>query len=76
LLNGTAPIYILYDLQKDEFWFTWAQDESRRLNEENPNWRKQEWIALNFTEGFTPASLPGIHARIMKEGRLHRQIHD
>jgi hypothetical protein len=76
LLNGTAPIYILYDLQKDEFWFTWAQDESRRLNEKNSNWRKQEWIALNFTERFTPASLPDIHARIMKEGRLHRQIHD
>lgn len=76
LLNGTAPIYILYDRQKDEFWFTWAQDESRRLNEENPNWRKQEWIALNFTERFTPALLPDIHARIMKEGRLHRQIHD
>jgi hypothetical protein len=76
LLNGTAPIYILYDLQRDEFWFTWAQDESRRLNEETPNWRKQEWIALNFTERFTPTSLPDIHARIMKEGRLHRQIHD
>jgi hypothetical protein len=76
LLNGTAPIYLLYDLQKDEFWFTWAQDESRRLNEETPNWRKQEWIALNFTERFTPALLPDIHARIMKEGRLHRQIHD
>jgi len=76
LLNGIAPIYILYDLQKDEFWFTWAQDESRRLNEENPNWRKQEWIALNFAEPFTRASLSNIHARIMKEGRLHRQIHE
>ena len=76
LLNGTAPIYILYDLEKDEFWFTWAQDESRRLNEENPAWRKQEWIALNFSERFSQASLQGTHARIMKEGRLHRQIHD
>lgn len=76
LLNGNAPIYILYDLQNDEFWFTWAQDESRRLNEENPTWRKQQSIALNFTERFTSASLPDIHARIMKEGRLHRQIHD
>lgn len=76
LLNGTAPIYILYNLQKDEFWFSWAQDESRRLNEENPAWRKQEWIALNFSERFSQASLPCIYARIMKEGRLHRQIHD
>lgn len=76
LLNGTAPIYLLYDRAKDEFWFAWAQDESRRLNQENPDWRQQEWIALNFTGRFTLASLSGIHARILKEGRLYRQIHD
>ena len=76
LLNGTAPVYLLYDLAHDEFWFAWAQDESRRLNEENPDWRKQEWVALHFTARFDSAALPGVHARILKEGRLHRQIHD
>jgi hypothetical protein len=39
LLNGTAPVYILYDSGKDEFWYAWAQDESRRLEAENPAWR-------------------------------------
>lgn len=41
LLNGTAPIYILYDSGKDEFWYAWAQDEARRLAAENPAWRDQ-----------------------------------
>jgi hypothetical protein len=53
LLNGTAPIYILYDSGKNEFWYAWAQDESRRLEAENPAWRRQDSITLKFTERFS-----------------------
>jgi hypothetical protein len=76
LLNGIAPIYIVYDSQKDEFWYTWAQDESRRLFEENPAWRGQDWITLKFTQCFSATMLPSVCERVMREGRLHREIRD
>ena len=76
LLNGTAPVYILYDSPKDEFWYVWAQDESRRLETENPAWRSQDWITLKFTNRFSEEIFESVYKRIMAEGRLHRNLHD
>jgi uncharacterized protein DUF4365 len=76
LLNGTAPIYILYDSNKDEFWYAWAQDESHRLEAENWAWREQDSITLRFTEPFTKQTLASVYERILRDGRLHREVHD
>ena len=76
LLNGTAPVYILYDSGKDEFWYAWAQDESRRLEAENPSWRRQDSITLKFTERFSKEASANVYERVLREGRLHREVHD
>jgi hypothetical protein len=76
LLNGIAPIYILYDSKKDEFWYAWAHAESRRLEAENPAWREQDSITLRFAERFTKQSLASVYERVLKDGRLHREVHD
>jgi hypothetical protein len=76
LLSGPSPLYLLWDAQKDEFWYVWAQDESRRLLQDNPSWRTQQDITLQFWTRFTKESVPTVVERILQEGRLHREIHD
>jgi hypothetical protein len=76
LLNGSSPIYLLFDSKKNAFWYVWAQDESRRLEKENPQWRDQNSITLKFAERFTRETLNAVVDRVLREGRLHREIHD
>ena len=76
LLNGASPIYILFDGDKREFWYVWAQDENRRLQTANSDWKKQETISLRFRERLTLNSLNGIVERVLCEGRMHREVHD
>ena len=76
LLNGTAPVYILYDVQNDEFWYAWAQDESRRLEAQNPAWRAQDCVTLKFMERLSKETLASVYERVLREGRLNREVHD
>ena len=76
LLNGTCPVYLLWDESADAFWYLWAQDENRRLSTENPSWREQESITLQFRERFTADSFPVVQQRMLDSGRLLREIHD
>ena len=76
LLNGVAPIYLLYNAQTDQFWYTWARDQSSRLEVENKDWRAQGSVTLRFTTPLTKEALPAIYERVLSEGRFHREIHD
>jgi hypothetical protein len=76
LLNGTCPLYLLWDESTDAFWYAWAQDEHQRLSTENPSWREQKSITLNFRDRFTGYSFPALQKRILDSGRLLRKIHD
>jgi Domain of unknown function (DUF4365) len=76
LLNGSSPIYILWDAQKDELWYVWAQEENRRLFSQNPSWKQQDRITLQFYNRFTPEAVPSIVQRVLQEGRQHRGIRD
>ncbi|MGD0012056.1 MAG: DUF4365 domain-containing protein [Terriglobia bacterium] len=76
LLNGTLPIYLLFDDKKKQFWYAWAHDECRRLEASKPAWREQATVSLRFTERFTASAIPGIVDRVLREGRMHRRIHD
>ena len=76
LLNGSSPIYILWNAPKDEFWYVWAQEENRRLLSENPSWKQQDSITLQFFKRFTQAAVPSIVQRVLQEGRQHRAIRD
>ena len=76
VLNGTCPLYLLWDESADAFWYLWAQDENRRLSTENPSWREQESITLQFRERFTADSFSVVQQRMLDSGRLLREIHD
>jgi Domain of unknown function (DUF4365) len=76
LLNGTCPMYLLWDEARDEFWQVWAQDENQRLTSENPNWRQQRSVTLQFANRFAPSAFPAIKDRILKTGRMFRKIQD
>jgi len=76
LLNGTSPIYLLFGAKKREFWYVWAQDENRRLDAANPAWREQQEVTLRFTHRLTVDALGVIVERVLRDGRMHRQIHD
>ena len=76
LLNGSCPIYVLWDAQKDEFWYVWAQEENRRLASEIGSWKHQAQITLEFHKRLTRKTLPSIVQRVLQEGRQHRAIRD
>lgn len=76
LLNGTSPIYLLFDAGRSEFWYVWAHDELRRLQAANPGWREQDSVTLRFTEHFTLAGLASIIKRALDEGQMNRRIRD
>jgi len=76
LLNGPAPIYLLFDARNNEFWYVWAHDERRRLDAENPEWREQKTVTLRFNKRLRSDDLDAIVDRVLREGRMHRDIHD
>ena len=76
LLNGSSPLYILWDAQTNQFWYLWAQEENSRLLRENPAWAQQTSITLEFRKHFTPEVVPWIIERILQEGRQQRVIRD
>jgi hypothetical protein len=76
LLNGPCPFYVLWIAPRDELRYTWARDEARRLQQENPEWMQQQTVTLRFTRVIAPPEWDAIFDRILGEGRLHRQTHD
>ena len=76
LLNGSSPIYVLWDAKTDEFWYVWAQEENRRLFDENPSWTQQGSVTLQFRNRLTPEVIPAIVERILQEERQQRNIRD
>jgi hypothetical protein len=76
LIYGVCPIYLLYIVPIREFRFVWARDEKLRLDRENPRWMEQEKVTFRFTNMLTPKTLAEIYERVLREGRMHRRIHD
>lgn len=76
LLNGNAPIYVLYEAQTGRFWYTWAREESTRLEASNKDWRTQSWVTLHFRTELTREALNKIYEYVLSEGRFRRNLHD
>jgi hypothetical protein len=76
LLNGSSSLYILYECTTDTFWYAWASDEARRLDEVSPKWQEQQSVALHFKREMNAEALGQIHSRILSERKLHREIQD
>jgi tetratricopeptide (TPR) repeat protein len=76
LLNGQSPLYVLYVASSGELRFAWARDERRRLNQENPDWMRQESVTIRFEHRLTPEALEQIHGRIRREAQFQRGVHD
>lgn len=70
------PIYALFDAVKGEFCYVWAHDENQRLAATNASWRDQGEFTHRFTQRLAPNALHQIADRILREGRMHRAIHD
>jgi hypothetical protein len=76
LLNGVAPIYLLYEAQTGEFWYAWARDQGARLEAQSIDWRSQSTVTLRFTTALNKGALREIYERMVAEGRFHRELHD
>lgn len=76
LLNGPSPLYVLYIVLRDEFRYLWAQDERDRLVAVNSNWTTQESVNIHFEKRLTSDAISEIHERILREGKLRRDISD
>ena len=76
LYSGNTALYILYVAPNKELRFAWASDERKRLDQENPEWMRQETITIRFRNLLTLEDTDHIHQRILREGRLHREISD
>jgi hypothetical protein len=76
LLNGVTPLYFLWIESDQEMRFAWAREEWRRLDTENPGWKKQETFTVRFREVFDRAAVQKIHDRVMAEAQFGRKIHE
>jgi hypothetical protein len=76
LLNGTSPIYLLFDAKREEFLYVWAREEEKRLGAVNSDWKNQQEVTLRFTRRLTTDTLAAIVDHILREGRMLRHIHD
>ena len=76
LLNGLSPLYVFYIAQTKELRYAWVRDEVNRIEEENPDWKRQDTVTLRFTKRLDEAGLQDIHDRIRQEAKLDREIHD
>ncbi len=76
LYGGNTALYILYIAPNKELRFAWASDERRRLDQENPEWMQQGTVTIRFRDLLTLETTNHIHQRILREGRLHREIND
>lgn len=76
LLNGHSPLYILYVAPRNELYFSWARDESKRIGEINPTWRQQQSVTIRFKNLLNDEAIKEIHQRIRDEAQMQRQIYD
>ncbi|HKQ05599.1 MAG TPA: DUF4365 domain-containing protein [Blastocatellia bacterium] len=76
LLNGPSPIYVLYVVETGELRVAWARDERERLNRIDPDWISQEKVTIRFVAPLTPQAVDQIYERILREGCMHREVHE
>jgi hypothetical protein len=74
LLNGPAPIYVLYVAPRNELWYLWAHEERRRLDAANTNWWEQQQVTIRFRQRFDAVALDDVYERIRKEGQFRRRV--
>jgi hypothetical protein len=76
LLNGVSPLYFLWIELNQEMRYVWAREEWRRLDTENPAWRKQSTFTVRFREVLDASAIEAIHNRVITEARFGRDIHE
>ena len=76
LLNGTSPIYILWNSENEELRYAWARDECRRIELTNADWRNQSSITLRFERVLDEKGFDDIHNRVHFEAELQRCLHE
>jgi hypothetical protein len=76
LLNGVSPLYFLWIEPDKEMRYTWAREEWRRLDTENPGWREQGEFKVRFRDVLNEAAVKAIHERVIAEAKFDREIHE
>jgi tetratricopeptide (TPR) repeat protein len=74
LLNGIAPIYILFRPETNELRFAYARQEWSRLERKNPKWREQKTVTIHFRRVLDAGTLAEIRDFIAAETRLRRTV--
>lgn len=74
LLNGPCPLYVLYRPEISELRFALARDEWARIERENPAWRKQQYITIEFHRVLTSDSLRELRGLIAAEAEVRRDV--
>lgn len=76
LLNGPAPLYVLYRPEQKELRYAFARDEFRRIEAQNPEWRTQQTVVIQMKNILREPDLREIHERIIAESKFNRSLHD
>lgn len=74
LLNSASSIIILFDADHSAFYWASALDEARRIETNNPNWKKQSKISLRFDQKLDTASAKQLHEHLREAGQLGRRL--
>jgi Domain of unknown function (DUF4365) len=76
LLYGLSPLYVLYVADAKTLWYAWVRDEVHRIDQENPDWKRQKTVTLRFAHRLDETAIAIVHDRIRQDAKLDRQIHD
>ena len=76
LMNGPCPVYVLYRPESNSVLFTFAQDEFRRLREENPAWADRSTFTIRFGTELNEHHHNAFAERVLTEAQRHRELRD
>lgn len=76
LMNGPCPVYVLYRPESKSLLFAFAQDEFRRLSEENSDWASGASFTIRFRRELSKDECGPFADRILREAQRHRMLRD
>lgn len=74
VLNGSLGLYVLYIAPRDEFRYTWAEMEYKKIEYSTPDWRKQKSITIRLINILTADGIDKIHNHIVNQSHFHRTL--
>jgi len=76
LLNGTSPVYILFNGATKQLYYRWAYDILHSLETQSTKWHEQKTVTIRFSELLDSEAVRAIREQVYRQGRLQRHVRE